>query len=312
MHRTWLNLRFGVQAVTAAISNGYFKGFANGTIYQGVLKHACVPTLNCYSCPGALFACPVGAAQVAIAGGGGLDVTATHSLKDRLNVIFTSTPFFIIGFLFLIGVIFGRATCGWACPFGWLQDIANKIPSPKFKGANWLKYLKYGFLIVFVILLPAFWVDEYGGGEPSFCKFICPAGTLEGGIPLAYLNPDLRSMLGKLFAWKVTLLAILMAMMVFIKRPFCRWVCPLGAFLAPLNKVSFYKLEIEKDACISCGMCSKVCPTDLYVPDELDNCECIRCLECKNVCPKHIIKITGPLMSTKTQAKEDSAQPETL
>ena len=82
-----LNLRFGVQAVTAAISNGYFKGFSNGTIYQGVLKHACVPTLNCYSCPGALFACPVGAAQVAIAGGGGLDVTATHSLKDRLNVI---------------------------------------------------------------------------------------------------------------------------------------------------------------------------------------------------------------------------------
>ena len=294
MYRNWLNLRFWIQAAATALSNGYLKGFKTGDIYQGVLKHACVPTLNCYSCPGALFACPIGAMQVAIAGGGGIDPTAPHTFKARLSAIFTSTPFFVIGFLFLLGAIVGRAGCGWICPFGWFQELLHKIPSKKYKGPNFLKYAKYLILLIFVFALPALWMDQFGYGAPYFCKLICPAGTLQGGWLLPLLQPDLRMQLGKLFAWKSLILVAFMALMVFFRRPFCRWACPLGAFLAPMNKVSALRLKIDGNSCIECGACSKQCPVSLDVPREIDSLECIRCLECKNVCPKTCISIKGP------------------
>ena len=292
MHRSELKIRFWSQAAATLGSNAYLVGLKTGNLYTGVLKHGCVPTLNCYSCPAALFACPIGAMQVTVAGAGGLDLTALHTIGARLAAISTSLPLLVIGFLALIGGIVGRAACGWICPFGWFQELLNRIPSPKFNGPQVLKYLKYVILIVFVFLLPAFWLDEYDGGEPSFCKYICPAGTLEGGLPLAYLQPGLRSQLGWLFTWKATLLALLIAAAVFIRRPFCRWVCPLGAFYGPFNKVSLYRIEFEKEGCIECGACSRKCPVSLDVPRQVDQAECLRCLECRDACPKQLLKIS--------------------
>lgn len=291
MHRTGLKVRFWAQAVATFASNAYLTGFKSGNIYTGALKHGCVPSLNCYSCPSALFSCPIGAIQVIVSGAGGLDLTA----------IVTSIPFLVIGFLSLIGGVVGRAACGWVCPFGWFQELLNKIPSPKFNGPVFLKYLKYFILIVFVFLLPAFWLDEYDGGSPTFCKYICPAGTLEGGLPLAVLQPGLRSQLGWLFAWKASLLALIIVLAVFFKRPFCRWVCPLGAFYGPFNKVSLYKLEFDKACCIECGACSRNCPVSLDVPRELDSAECLHCLECVDACPKTLISTKCSLAGSKSK-----------
>lgn len=289
-----MKIRFWVQAAATLLTNAYLKGFKAGTLYTGSLKHVCVPTLNCYSCPAAMYSCPIGAIQVTIAGAGGLDITATQGLWARLVAISTSLPMLTIGFLMLVGSIVGRASCAWLCPFGWFQELLNKIPSPKFNGPVFFKYFKYLILIVFVFLLPAFWLDEFDYGSPTFCKYICPAGTLEGGLPIAWLQPQIRSQLGWLFTWKTSLLALLLVLSVFFRRPFCRWLCPLGAFYAPFNRISLYKLEIDKDACIECGACSKKCPVSLDVPRQLDNAECLRCLECQKICPVNVISITGP------------------
>ncbi len=272
-----LKIRRWVQIGSAAVGNGYLKGFKTSSIYQGPLKNGCVPFLNCYSCPGALFSCPIGAMQATISEAGG---------KFDLNAI----PLLVIGFLSLVGSLVGRAVCGWACPFGFIQDLLNKIPSKKFAGWKWLKYLKYTILIIFVFLLPAFMVDEFDMGAPSFCKFICPAGTLEGGIPLTLMKPDLRNQLGVLFSWKMSFLVAILALAVFFKRPFCRWFCPLGAFYGPFNKISLKQIGIDKDACVKCGKCSKVCPMSLNVPEEINSCDCIRCFDCKAECPTKAIK----------------------
>lgn len=304
MHRPGLNIRFWVQAVSTLVSNAYLKGFQSGTLYTGNLKQICVPSLNCYSCPAAMYSCPIGALQVTIAGAGGLDLTAVHTIGARLSAIATSLPLLVIGFLALVGGIVGRAACGWVCPFGWLQEIIHKIPSPKFNGPQFLKYLKYIILIVFVFLLPAFWLDEFDGGEPSFCKYICPAGTLEGGLPLAYLQPDLRSQLGWLFTWKATILALIIFAAVFFRRPFCRWLCPLGAFYGPFNRVSLLKIDFNKAACIECGACSRQCPVSLDVPRQIDSAECLRCMECRSTCPKKLINIK----SIKTQTDDSTAK----
>ena len=265
-----LKIRRWVQIGSTIVGNGYIRGFKTGNIYQGPLKKGCVPFLNCYSCPGALYSCPIGAIQNAVSEAQG---------KFDINAI----PFLVIGFLMFIGSLVGRAICGWTCPFGFLQDLINKIPSKKFKGFYWLKYTKYVILILFVFILPIFWLGFSAG--PAFCKYICPAGTLEGGIPLIILQSDLRSQLGWLFSWKASILVLLLILSIFFKRPFCRWLCPLGAFYAPFNRISLKQIHINNDACVNCGKCSKICPMDLNVPKEINTGDCIRCYDCKSECP---------------------------
>ena len=166
--------RHGIQALWAFITNSHVTGFVTGKIYTGKLKNACVPGLNCYSCPGAVGACPIGSLQAVI---------GSWNFK---------MAYYVVGFLIFIGAMVGRLICGFLCPFGLIQDLLNKIPFPKkirtFRGDKLLRKLKYVIFLVFVILLPMFVVDIMGQGAPYFCKLICPAGTLEGGIPLVLLK----------------------------------------------------------------------------------------------------------------------------
>ena len=207
--------RHGIQALWAFLTNSYLLGFTQGKIYRGKLKNFCVPGLNCYSCPGAAGACPIGAMQAVI---------------GNWNFKFA---FYVSGFLVFTGALIGRFVCGWLCPFGLLQDILHKIPFPRkigsFRGDKLLRKLKYLILAVFVILLPMFAVDVLGQGAPYFCKLICPAGTLEGGIPLVLLNRSMRSALGWLYIWKNAVLLVTIILSVLIYRPFCKYICPLGA-----------------------------------------------------------------------------------
>lgn len=286
MYRTRLKIRFWIQVISSVAANFYLSGFKSGTIFTGASKHFCVPFLNCYSCPGSFFSCPIGAMQVGVTRNG---TDANASLLAKLLNLLKSFPFLVVGFLAFVAGIFGRAACGWLCPFGLFQRLLNKIPSKKYKGPEFFKYFKYVVLLVFVILLPALWVDQYGFGGPYFCKFICPQGTLEGGISLAILQPQLREQLGKLFLWKLFLLIAVIIASIFFKRPFCRWACPLGAFYGLFNKVSLLQLHFDPDKCIECGLCSKVCPVNLDVPRQINSAECLKCFDCKKVCPKNAI-----------------------
>ncbi|MBI3039421.1 4Fe-4S binding protein [bacterium] len=281
------------QAVATLLTNGYLKGFFTGSIFTGVSKNVCVPTLNCYSCPGALFACPVGAVQVILAGGGGLDITATQTFFEKVLSITSGVPFFVVGFLTLVGSFVGRATCGWICPFGWFQDILYRIPAPKLSAPKKLNYLKFVLLITTVVLFPLLYVNQQGIHDPTYCKYVCPAGTLEGGVLLPLMNQDLRKSLGALYAWKVFMLFFFMVCMTAFRRPFCRWACPLGAFLGLFNKVSYWKLELDSKRCVACEACRKACPIALDVTEEIDGLDCIRCLECTHVCPKGIIQVSN-------------------
>lgn len=264
------------QIITAIITNANIKGFFEGNIFKGNTKKLCVPGLNCYSCPGAMGSCPIGSMQAVIG-----------TIKYDFSL-------YIAGFISLMGIIFGRFICGWLCPFGLIQDLLYKIPSHKIKVNkkinNVLKYLKYGILVVFVILLPMFLVNEFGISPPYFCEYICPAGTLEGGIPLVLLNEPLRDTIGFLFGWKMFLLVIMILSSVFIYRPFCRYICPLGAFYSLFNGISFYKFEVDKDKCTNCKACVKKCKLDIEVYKKPNSAECIRCGDCVKACPTEAIK----------------------
>jgi polyferredoxin len=252
--------------------NGYFKGFIDGNIFKGKSKYVCVPVLNCYSCPGALGACPIGSLQAVIG-----------SIKYNISL-------YVIGFMSLIGVMFGRLVCGWLCPFGFNQELLHKIPIHKItvnaKLHNILKYLKYVVLVVFVIILPLgeALFNEMGTSDPYYCKLICPAGTLEGGIPLVLLNKELKDAIGLLYMWKVSVLVIIIILSMMIYRVFCKYLCPLGAFYSLFNKFSFYSLKVDRNKCVSCNACTRACKMNIKVYENPNDGECIRCGECVNAC----------------------------
>ena len=246
-------IRLWVQILFAALTNGYVNGFIQSKIYTGPTKALCVPGLNCYSCPGALGACPIGSLQAVI---------------GSRNYQFS---FYIIGFLMAVGALIGRVVCGFLCPFGLVQDLLHKIPVPKIKklpGEKYLRYLKYVILAVFVLLLPMFAVNIIGQGDPWFCKWICPSGTLLGGIPLVAGNPDLQAAVGWLFDWKVFLLSSILVLSMFSYRPFCKFLCPLGAVYGVFNPISLYHLRLDEEKCVDCGICKEICKMGIDPPED--------------------------------------------
>ncbi len=249
-----------IQLLSALLHNANLKGFAEGRIYQGSGKGVCVPGLNCYSCPGAVGSCPLGSLQSALATRSG------------------GIPMYVIGTLLLLGLLFGRVICGFLCPFGLVQELLHKIPSKKLKKSVWtrrLSNLKYVILAVLAI----------GGsllmGAPAFCKWLCPVGTVFGGIPLAAMNESVRGALGALFSWKLLLAVLILGLSVPVYRVFCRFLCPLGAIYSLFAKFSLLGIEVKEELCDNCGVCRAVCPVDIRTAGDR---ECVACGKCVSKC----------------------------
>ena len=278
-----------IQALATLATNANLKGFFEGRIYTGNTKVACVPGLNCYSCPGAVGSCPIGSLQAVIG-----------SKKFSIS-------YYVFGIMILIGALLGRLVCGLLCPFGFVQDLLYKIPTPKFKIPEKidrpLRYLKYAILLVFVILLPMFLTNQFGLGAPYFCKLICPAGTLGGALPLLATNEGLRSTIGFLFFWKLSILIVIVALSIFTYRPFCKYICPLGAFYSFFNKIGFYKMEFVSDKCVNCGLCEKSCKMDINVRANPNSLECIRCGACTAACRHDALVMTYAGFGKKKEDK---------
>lgn len=269
-----------IQLYVALLYNANIKGYVTGTISQSQTKYACVPGLNCYSCPGAVGACPLGALQNAFYQSG------------------TRAGYYVLGIIGLYGIIFARTVCGFLCPVGLLQELLNMIPSfkiPKSKVTRILSYLKYVVLAVLVIGMPLLYGVQ-GIAVPGFCKYICPAGTFEGGLGLL-INPvnwadsrNFLNMLGSVFTWKFALLVGITVLCVFMYRPFCRFLCPLGAIYGFFNKIAFLGVKVDKVKCTDCGLCVKHCQMDVKC---VGDHECINCGKCIKVCPMQAISFKG-------------------
>ncbi len=264
-----------MQLYFALLFNANLKGFVTGNIYQGNTKQICVPGINCYSCPGAVGACPIGSLQGSFS-------------ADK------STLFYVGGILLLYSIMFGRMICGWLCPFGLVQEVLYKIKTPKVKKSSLtriLSYFKYVVLVVFVFIIPITYALR-DVPLPAFCKYICPAGTLEGGLGLLSnkVNASYFSMLGPLFTWKFLLLISISVACVFIFRMFCRFICPLGALYGLFNKISLFGVKVDNSKCTNCNKCKNHCKLDInHVGDQ----ECISCGECVNLCPTGAISWKG-------------------
>lgn len=289
-----LDIRRLIQIGATVLSNAWLLFPFTKTIYQGKLKSICVPGLNCYSCPAAVGSCPLGALQTFFA-----------NLRPTLASGSYHFGLYVIGVLGLIGTLVGRMPCAWVCPFGFLQELIHKIPSPKLEIPRVLTWGKYVALALLVVLLPLLVVDVFGYGENWFCKYLCPAGTLEAGLPLIYLQPQLRGVLGWIFAFKVVILTAFLLATVFTRRPFCRTLCPLGAIYSLFNKVSLFRMVHHPDNCVLCKECYRNCPMGVRFYQGANQKDCIRCLRCM----RFSCKFGAISYEVAGNAPEDSKQP---
>ncbi len=264
-----------IQLYFALLYNINLKGFTSGRLYKGESKRFCVPGINCYSCPGAVGACPLGSLQGAYGNG-------------------KSTIFYMGGIILMFCILFGRMICGYACPFGLIQELFYKVKTPKVKKGpltRILSYIKYFILAFLAIIVPLMYALRKQP-VPAFCKYICPAGTLEGGISLLShkVNNSFFASLGPLFTWKFALLVSFIVGSVFIFRIFCRFVCPLGALYGLFNRFSVFGIKLNQDKCVHCNLCISRCKLDIH---KVGDQECISCGECISVCPTNAITWKG-------------------
>lgn len=220
---------------------------------------------HCYSCPLSSFACPVG-------------VAANYAALLPASL---EAPLMLAGVLLAVGAVGGTLACGWACPFGFLQDLLARLTEWKLRLPRWLGHLRYGVLVGLVLVLP---LVLGARGTPfeeqaiSICR-VCPAGALEAGLP-----HSIRSMAageGWLMSGaKTAILVVFLLAAVFIRRPWCRVFCPLGGALALFNRVSVFHLRFRRGACIECNLCRTRCAMGVNVDERINVTGCIRCLEC--------------------------------
>ena len=271
-----------MQLYFALLLNANVQNFATGSINQDSTKIICAPGINCYSCPGAIGACPVGSLQ------------ASFSSTNHSSI------YYVVGILLLYCILFGRMICGWACPFGLIGELLYKIKTPKLKKSpvtRILSFLKYVVLVFFVLIVPIL----YGIRQiplPAFCKYICPVGTIEGGLGLLSnkANEGMFALLGPLFTWKFLLMISVVVGSVFIFRLFCRFICPLGGLYGLFNKFSLFGVKVDEEKCIHCNLCVAQCKCDIkHVGDQ----ECIACGECIDVCPTKAISWKGPKITLR-------------
>ncbi len=351
-----------------------YTGFASAWItHLGVFglfqRRVCTPGFACHGCPWGTFACPIG-------------VMAHGSAVRTLPVLALAT-------VLSVGVAVGRLVCGFACPFGWLQDLLYRIPAPKIRLPRFVRYGKYLALLLLVFMLPyilgqqilgyvdierpavdktdngglnvtvkvtnkgetpvagidlttvfqdadsneevfrspkpvhfndvlvpgqdldlpPFEVPNMLGGnklvvespqtmlmaEPKYglyyCK-VCPVGTLTSHLPKysRYYKGDGRfdAIYGRAGnnALRLGILAGFLMLMVVSSRPFCRSFCPLGALYALCARFAVVRISVDRDSCVNCGLCDKVCPVDLDVRREAGGPECIACGDCITACPR--------------------------
>ncbi len=291
-------LRKWIQTLFFFLTNGYWNFPVTKSIYQGPLKVVCSPGLNCYSCPAATTYCPIGSLQQLFAG-----------IRLTIETGQFYIGFYVIGTMGVLGGFAGRMICGWVCPFGLFQELLHKIPSPKFNIWPVLRYLKYGLLLFMVILLPLFAIDEFGTGEPWFCEYFCPAGTLEAGLPMIFLQPALQTNLGWIFLLKLCILIFFITWAVVSSRPFCRTACPLGAFYALFSKVKLVKLNLDCSRCTNCEACHDVCPMGVRFNESPDDMECITCMSCSKVCKYNAINLEIGGLSNLDKSKGLKTKP---
>jgi len=234
--------------------------------------------------------CPFGGVETLwslLSGGGYLKRIAASSVILLMGTV-------------VLGVVFGRAFCGYLCPLGALQEFFGMIgkavwprkrptmPAALDRPARYLKYAVLAFFTIWTFQAAELVMRPY---DPW----------------VAWMHLTSDELLVE-FALGTAVLGISLAGSIVYERFFCKYLCPMGATLGIVSKVSLFKVRRSADTCTSCGSCDKACPVNIKVStaDTVSSAECLACNECVNACP---VADTLAVSSTSQTATGRSLSP---
>jgi polyferredoxin len=243
-------LRWATQASAFVVSNvGFNLALKTGCPY---------PYLFCYGCPFASAGCPIGSLQ--------------HFVALRL------LPLYLVGMIGLYGLFFGRAFCGWACPFGTLHDLVSVRAKRKARAIPYAKFIMLGLVLILA------WITA----DTYFCKF-CPAGSLFAAIPAPFFYQGLQ--LSVFFYFHLLTLVLTVGAALILSRFWCRYLCPYGT-IGAFNRISLTTIA-RSSQCDQCNKCLKVCPMGVKDAGLIGkSTDCTLCGRCVDACASRNLRFS--------------------
>lgn len=234
--------------------------------------------------------CPFGGVETLwslLSGGGYLKRIAASSVILLMGTV-------------VLGVVFGRAFCGYLCPLGALQEFFGMIgkaiwprkrptmPAALDRPARYLKYAVLAFFTIWTFQAAELVMRPY---DPW----------------VAWMHLTSDELLVE-FALGTAVLGVSLAGSIVYERFFCKYLCPMGATLGLVSKISLFKVRRSADTCTSCGSCDRACPVNITVSnaETVRSAECLACNECVNACP---VADTLAVSSTSQAAPGRSVSP---
>ncbi|MCR5145525.1 MAG: 4Fe-4S binding protein [Lachnospiraceae bacterium] len=160
-------------------------------------------------------------------------------------------------------LLFGRGWCGYACWTAMVLDfLPYKQPQTPRRKLGWIRYVMFALSLAFVSAL-----------------FLAKVGNIERIMFWSFV-------VGNIMYYAI---GIILAFAFKDNRAFCKYICPITVFLKPMSYFSLLRIKCDKEKCISCGKCKRVCPMNVDVTDNSrkrkNGTECILCMECVKNCP---------------------------
>ncbi|MFN3412244.1 MAG: 4Fe-4S binding protein [Exilispira sp.] len=211
---------------------------------------------------------------------GGLETLYKFISSSTFISKVTAGNIVLLAITLFLGIFFGRVFCGWICSFGALQGAVRWIGSKIIKKRivinpkidKILRLIKYPLLVLILFF-------TYKTASLIIRPF-------DPWATYGHIFSGFSEILAEFLGGFIVLIAVI-AGSFFIDRFFCKYACPLGAFLGIIRVFNINTITRDKDTCISCKKCNNVCPVNIDVmgSEKVKSAECINCFECINTCP---------------------------
>jgi polyferredoxin len=179
-----------------------------------------------------------------------------------------------------VSLLLRRAFCSWICPVGTVSEWLWKLGFNKLQ-RNWLppSWLDLGLRSIKYLLLAFFLFSAVSWSLPMLQGFLGSGYHAISDVKLLQLfrSPSVTTL---------AVVGLLVALSIPLRNPFCRFVCPYGALLSLVSLASPLAVQRDLKKCVSCGVCSQVCPSriDVMHANRVNNPECLGCWRCISHC----------------------------
>jgi ferredoxin len=201
-------------------------------------------------------------------------------------------------FFIILAVVGNKMICGWACPFGSLQELIYSLPILRRTKQKKLPFILTNTIRAGLFIAMLLFLFGIIGGR-------------KGTVIYHYLNPfNLFNFDFETISISLTIILALLGSII-VYRPFCQFICPFGFISWIAERFSIFRIRINKEKCTQCGACIKACPleaTEGRVYGKILSADCFSCARCLNVCPVDAIQYGSVFKNgITTQSRETSS-----